>query len=396
MDIAPFMRRGLTLFSLLIFTWSTQHLCGEDVSFQPLLRTSSVLRPKQVRTSVSKPSSNFRLVTAGPSRGHVVTLVQYEPQVGEYADSDESNSGVFSINTLPESIPDEELENRASEPVPRKRAVPLDGVLREEVPTDDEDDIEKLASTRTSFGWIAGTNDQLGMVEFESQPLSQAVFNTEHQPVAVGSSFGARWLSGPDITDLPPQLFNILINVGTAFQYNDRVTVDAMISPGWFTDFSNKGVEAFRLPWHLISYFQTDSDWQWVLGVTDLARDDIRYLPVVGMVYSSPESIVRLDLVFPKPRVAMKVSQTPQETQWLYLAGELGGGSWAISRADRAYDVVTYRDYRLMCGLESKGARGHAVRIEGGWVFSRSIEYRSDVGNYNPPDSAMVRISADY
>lgn len=58
--------------------------------------------------------------------------------------------------------------------------------------------------------------------------------------------------------------------------------------------------------------------------------------------------------------------------------------------------MVTYRDYRLMCGLESKNERGRAVRIEGGWIFSRSIEYRSDIGNYNPPNSAMIRISADY
>ena len=207
------------------------------------------------------------------------------------------------------------------------------------------------------------------MLELESEPLSRVVYSPDHTVPNIGIASGARWLSGPNVTDLPPQLFNILINVGTVFQFNDRVKIDAMLSPGWYTDFSNKGVEAFRLPWHLVSFFQTDSNWQWVLGVTNLARDDIQYLPVLGMIYSSPESDFRLDLVFPRPRVAMKVSETKRESQWVYVGGELGGGSWAISRADRAYDVVTYRDFRLMGGLESRTAAGHAVRIEGGWVF---------------------------
>jgi len=75
-----------------------------------------------------------------------------------------------------------------------------------------------------------------------------------------------------------------------------------MISPGWFTDFSNKGHQAFRLPWHVVSYYNLNGDWHWVTGVTDLARDDIRILPVLGTVYAPVGGNVRLDLVFPKPR----------------------------------------------------------------------------------------------
>lgn len=308
------MRRGLALPCMLLIVAAAPKLWGGESLAISKSKLPSVFRPS--RTNRAKADAPiFGLISAEPSRGYVVRFVSLESDDATDEVGDENTSGTVHIRSLPEEDPDQYRTIQSSDASPLKEAVPLDGVLRDDLSDDDDDPASALPSTRTSFGWIAGTNDQFGMLELESEPLSRVVYDPDHQPVFIGTSYGARWLSGPDITDMPPQLFNILINVGTAFQFNDRIKIDAMLSPGWYTDFSNKGVEAFRLPWHLVSFFQTDSNWQWVLGVTDLARDDIRYLPVVGMIYSSPESSVRLDLVFPRPRVAMKVSETPRETQ---------------------------------------------------------------------------------
>jgi len=313
---------------------------------------------------------------------------------------------------------DENLPPLTSVPQsPQGKAIPLNDTLRDEAESD-ADEEERIPTRRSSFGWIAGSQNNLGMFELNLEPLSRlrydafgssqkdALVTSETLTLRADTTVGARWLNGPDTPDLPPYLFNILINVDTTYRVSDRFAINGLISPGWYTDFSNKGAEAFRLPWHVVSYTKANDDWQWVLGITDLAREDIRLLPVAGFIYAPGSGDVRWDLVFPKPRVAWRVSRQDEFKRgaltikkhegWLYLAGELGGGSWAISRSDRSYDVVTYRDYRLVAGWENRQGDGSASRIEVGWIFDRAVQYQSNVGNYNPPDSLMIRVSTDY
>ncbi len=367
-------------------------------------RTQSLLPPDP---STNRRSSLFELKTE-ISFGSDVVIFLSPPTVNEpyFDETPETKETGEPSSIIP--VQHEELETLIdpapainfpiSDPETRPifEAIPLDGAPREDGRTKPDDE-PALLSSRTSLGWIAGSNNRLGMTELDFEPLARTRYDaTRPNPIYFDTTFGAKWLSGPNITDLPPQLFNILINVGSTYEVDDRLMIDAMISPGWYTDFSNKGVEAFRLPWHLVSYYKLDNDLRWVLGVTDLARQDIRYLPVVGMIYAPADSDIRLDLVFPKPRIAWRYGQNGQYEHWLYLNGELGGGSWAISRSDRSYDTVTYRDYRLIAGVESKDATGHVSRLEIGWIFDRSVQYRSDIGNYSPQDSLMLRTSYDY
>lgn len=360
-------------------------------------RTQSLI--PQDSSAARKPSI-FELKTEVPESSDLVEFVAPISTSELYIEEEEDQpTGVVKIgydDTFVDEPPESNFPRLDSEPRPLTQAIPLDGALRDA----DEKKSDKephLSGSRSSLGWIAGANDRLGMVELDVLPTSLTQYDpTKSNIFFPDVTFGAKWLNGPNITDLPPQLFNILLNFGAGIDINNRLAIDGMISPGWYTDFSNKGVDAFRLPWHFVTYHKMDDDWRWVLGVTDLSRKDIRYLPVVGMVYAPTGGDVRLDLVFPKPRVAWRYAQAGQIEQWFYINGELGGGSWAISRADRSYDTVTYRDYRLIAGLETRHEDGAASRIEVGWIFDRSVQYRSDIGNYSPQDSLMIRVSSDY
>ncbi|WP_010586359.1 hypothetical protein [Schlesneria paludicola] len=352
-----------------------------------------------------KPIANnatFQLTTNVAADDQLVRFVAstQDEESGAVRRFAEAGSSQFSAPApIDDGVVEQIFPPRAADP-PRTfstEAIPLDNAPRQFDVASEQDENKKLAANRTSFGWIAGSNDQLGMLELDFEPLSRTRFVPPNpRTFSIDTTFGAKWLNGPSTTDLPPQLFDILINLGTTHRISRRTIVDAMLSPGWYTDFSNKGIEAFRLPWHVISYSQTFDSCQTVLGVTDLARDDIHLLPVVGLIFATPESDLRLDLVFPKPRVAWRCYRGGKDEGWLYMGGELGGGSWAISRADRSYDVVTYRDYRLTTGFEARSSKGHATRVEAGWVFNRSVSYRSEIGNYSPTDSLMIRISSDY
>ena len=62
----------------------------------------------------------------------------------------------------------------------------------------------------------------------------------------------------------------------------------------------------------------------------------------------------------------------------------------------RAREEVTLRDYRLLIGVETRTKSGHAARLEAGWVFDRVVDYQSNLGDYRPDDTAMIRWSSEF
>jgi hypothetical protein len=80
-----------------------------------------------------------------------------------------------------------------------------------------------------------------------------------------------------------------------------------------------------------------------------------------------------------------------QVEDWVYIAGELGGGIWAFEHPSGADDVFSYRDYRVMLGIERKVLGGLGTRVEVGYVFGRKIELTSTSADIFPSDTVMVR-----
>jgi hypothetical protein len=67
----------------------------------------------------------------------------------------------------------------------------------------------------------------------------------------------------------------------------------------------------------------------------------------------------------------------------------MGGGTWAIQRADTTNDVATYRDYRISLGLQ--GETSNAEFTEIGLIFGRHLEYRSGTPSYDPLNTTILR-----
>lgn len=123
-----------------------------------------------------------------------------------------------------------------------------------------------------------------------------------------------------------------------------------------------------------------------------LDRGDVKLLPVFGLI-ALPGENVRLELVFPRPRVVFQLNDRNQ----LYVSGELGGGTWAIERATGDDDLATYRDLRLCIGLQHlDDENGGCSSIEIGYLFDRRLEYASGQGDYSPADTAMIRLVRSY
>lgn len=352
------------------------------LSIGPLFRPDSILQPAASATS---PKRYFRLVDDEESGiAYIGVGTHEEPEVS------------LEDIELPELPAPPTVDNVFSADALKSEPVPLDGAAKEAEKGSKKKET-KQADSRSSFGWIAGTGNQLGMLEWVDRDL--AVFDysfDDRTSLRVEPGYAMRWLTGPTVTDLPPYLFSLLIDAGLGFHVTENWAFDMVITPSWNTDFANKSYQLFRLPWQAVNTFKLDDEWKLVLGVTDLDREDIHFLPVAGMIYRPLDGSKDFNLVFPRPKAAWRVSSDDDGSTWGYVAGELGGGSFSIQRPGAVQDIVTLRDYRLLFGVEHRSEKGHASRFEAGWVFGRAVEYASGIGNYCPSQTAIIRFSSDY
>jgi hypothetical protein len=99
------------------------------------------------------------------------------------------------------------------------------------------------------------------------------------------------------------------------------------------------------------------------------------------------------------------VGVTDNRENWVYLVGEMGGGTWAVERPDGRDDLLTYRDLRLLFGWENIPPRPHPLRppalgrrlqVEAGWVFGRELEFEDSGLTYEPGGTSLIQARFDF
>lgn len=238
-------------------------------------------------------------------------------------------------------------------------------------------------SAQSSTTWLAG--DQMGMFSLESHPSLELGSDAS---LVVGTAF--HFLNGPKSTDMPPRLFDFVIGYHARRAVSVDDFLDVKFGVGAFSDFEGSARKGVRYPGHFVSYHRWKPDVVSVLGVDVLDRDDVSALPVAGVVFRCLDDLL-LELVFPRPRAQLRVS----DGKAMYVAGELGGGTWAIERIDRRNDNATYRDLRVTFGVMNFGEESQSV-LEFGLAFDRSLEYRSNIGNRDLDSTFLLRCHVLY
>jgi len=259
---------------------------------------------------------------------------------------------------------------------------------------------------RSSLDWIVGHGDQFGMFSLHSDHYQRA---GEKSGLGVGLDF--HFTSGPVQTEMPPRLYDFSL----AYQCRTRVGVfayDLAASVTASSDFEGSAREGIRYPAHAVGFLQIDPSAELVFGVDYLDRGDIKLLPVGGVIWI-PRDDVRLELVFPRPRATFAlpmfgrgwldfgedcrlISPRSRKERRLYVAGDLGGGTWAVERGGMHDDLATYRELQLSLGLECVDQSGSRSAIEVAYLFERRLEFTSGSGNMRLDDTVMLRWISSY
>jgi hypothetical protein len=254
-------------------------------------------------------------------------------------------------------------------------------------------------SLKLSATWLPAGDNDIGWTDFDAR-MKFAFPTLENLTIQPG--FQLHFIDGPTRTDLPESLYGTQVELRWKQQVSRPFWIEAALSPGVYSDFEQSSGDAFRLKAQGLAFFAFSVETQVVAGLYYLDRFDINFLPIFGLIHS-PREDIKLNLVFPAPKVAMRVRQGGLNDEWwAYLSGEFGGGSWAVERVSgvlpggRRKDQIAYRDWRLMLGLERKTGDGATMFFEAGFVFQRELEYDSGRGDFDPDNAGILRVGVSY
>lgn len=215
-------------------------------------------------------------------------------------------------------------------------------------------------------------------------------------PLMLSPNFALHLWDGPKPPGyyqfMPGNAYSAYLEAAYNTDHAKALGADLAVSVGVFTDFDTFTTDSVRI--QTMSYFwaRVTPTMMVKLGVNYLDRVDVKILPAVGVLYE-PNPQTRLDIFFPRPKLAHLLSTVGTTDVWWYIAGEYGGGSWTINYAPTGFvDQVDINDIRLMLGFEWTSHSGIRGMFEVGWVTQRWLVYRNNPGdNTGLGDSIFLR-----
>lgn len=264
-----------------------------------------------------------------------------------------------------------------------------------------------LHGPRLRHTWIAAGNDD-DALEVNTTDAS-AIFAFPNflygtQPIYVVPSFSLHLFDGPNSStgaDLPGQTYSAFLDFGYNSDPNRIIGTELGVRVGVFSDFESPQGDALRVLGKGLVNFRLTPAATVKLGVYYLDRVDWKLIPAGGVLYQ-PNPFTRFDIFFPQPKFAKYWRTLGTQDVWWYLAGDYGGGSWAVEREDGSEDQVDINELQAIFGFE--WGRSDQIRTgrrtafaEIGYVFDRELVYRNFPSqNLALDDGFMFRLGFGY
>jgi len=211
-------------------------------------------------------------------------------------------------------------------------------------------------------------------------------------PLKISPGYIFNFWNGPTgpIYDLPAQAYSSYLAFDHITDPSKMSGLETNFTVGFYSDYKNTSSNGLRLTGKLLGWSRLNEYTVAKFGVEYFDRLDIKLLPAFGL-YMNPNPDMKLDLYFPKTKLAHRLPRINNYDAWGYIGAELGGGSWAIDRANGMKDQADVNDVRAFFGIEWMGNAQVTGFLDLGYVFNREIVYRSATPNLDLSDAMMLR-----
>jgi len=221
-----------------------------------------------------------------------------------------------------------------------------------------------LERPRITQTYLHGNNgNELNINDLEiATTATSPNFLRGNQPLRISPGFIFHWWDGPGSTftpgfDLPSRAYSAYLSFDHMTDPRRDAGLEGNFTVGYYSDFENTSSDAIRLTSKFLGWRRLNPYTIAKIGVEYFDRVDVKLLPAVGL-YMTPNADIKLDLYFPKTKLAHRVPNLGNNEVWAYVGAEYGGGSWAIERPRRVTGFVEF-----------------------GYAFEREIVFRSNALN---------------
>jgi hypothetical protein len=276
-----------------------------------------------------------------------------------------------------------------------------------------------LQDIRLDYHWFLGHGDhELGINDFDlSATFAIPIFGNPNTPLLVTPGFGLQLWEGPvsvlstppndpPAADLPPQTYDGYIDTAWKPQISQAFGGDLSFRIGLYSDFTTTTTSSIRFTGTALGVISLSPSFKIKAGIWYIDRLQIKLLPAGGIVWT-PNPEWEFNILFPNPKIRMHWRNFGSTDWWIYCAGDYGGGSWTIKRANipgisdpvvaGQNDAFDYDDIRVSVGLEFSTPRNFNGWFEMGGAFARQIHYRSGFpDNFFPNNALFLRAGLAY
>jgi hypothetical protein len=229
-----------------------------------------------------------------------------------------------------------------------------------------------LPATRLTMTWLSGVAPRgFGMIDLDLNHTWLAGYD-ENPPLAITPGVGLHLWSGPGQLNLPARVYDAYLDFNWRPLDGERWGLSVGLTPGWYGDFQGVDGKTFQLTGWLLANRRFGTQWNALGGIAYVRQLRSHLLPVGGLVWT-PTDDTRLELVIPKPRLVHRYWNDASGSAYWYVAGQLGGGAWAVADTPTQNVLVSYSDLRLLVGLESIRVNGREWNFEVGYAFARRL-----------------------
>ena len=257
------------------------------------------------------------------------------------------------------------------------------------------------------YMWMPGNGpDELGIndVELNGSFAFPFFYTNPDTPLLITPGFAVHYWNGPSValnpapSDFPPRTYDAYLDAAWAPQINQVLGGELSFRVGVYSDFSKVVNESLRYQGRGAVVLSLSPRIQVKAGAEYLDRRRIKLLPVGGVVWS-PTPDYRFEMIFPDPKVAMRLRSFGNTDWWFFFRGEYGGGSWTIKGvAAGEEEIVAQRDYndtRAAIGVEFEAINGASGLFEVGVAFKREI-YGNGARLFDPNPGVFLGAGLTY
>jgi hypothetical protein len=222
-------------------------------------------------------------------------------------------------------------------------------------------------------------------------------------PPIVKIGFDYTNLFAADQFGLPDDLYTYSIGISSVRRINDRWAVRTMLGTAFSTDHDNTSSDAWQFRGGAFGIYERSPQWKWTFGAIALGRRDLPVLPAFGAIWQ-PTQRHRFDLTLPTIKANYLLSDDGQRQRWTYLGIGLNGNTWGVERTDGVDDQLSYGDWRVLFGWQSRPTPepgksfsiGRTNSLSIGYAFSRDLEFQNETLEVPLASTFLIQLSTSY